>query len=507
MTILPAAADYTNKDFDALRARLFDLIRSVFPSWTDDAVANFGNILVEGFCFIGDVLTYFQDNQAREGRFAFVQVRKNMIALAKLIDYQLSGAAASSCDVVLTLDNAAALTGTVLVPAGTPIKTGEVTDPVIGELENDVTIVVATGYASGVWRNWQTQPTYQRASTNLPDQEFTLPFAPFLEGSQVVSTPTQGVFTKVDNFLQSTATDKDYMLLVDQYDKGAIRFGDGRNGEIPVGTISVDYKTGGGLVGNVEPNSLVKVVGSFTDTSPTPVKAYISVNNALAADDGVGREEVDAARENAPASLRVLNRTVAREDYEINAKRVTGVGRALMLSSDEDPGIEENHGRLYIMTSGGGIPSQSLMDQVYTMVTTTYPRTITFQLEVFSVVFLPINVGATIWIREGYDASDVKEAIEDALSDYFSPLLADGAQNPDIGFGFEYKDADGLPAGEIPWSDVFNVVRDVEGVRKVGSGDTEFTLNGLHDDVSIPNHKFPSLGTVSLINGDTSTAI
>ncbi len=507
MSILPEATEYTDKDFDALRTRLFDLIRSVYPSWTDDAVANFGNILVEGFCFIGDVLTFFQDNQAREGRFAFVQLRKNMIALAKLIDYELSGAAAASCDVVLTLDNTTALSGSVLLPAGTQIKTGEITDPIIGELESAVTIVVATGNATGVWRNWQTQPLFQQASNNLPDQELTLPFTPFLEDSESVSTPTQGTFTQVDNFLQSSATDTHYMVLVDQYDKATIRFGDGQNAAVPVGTISVAYKTGGGTVGNIEPNALVKVVGDFYDTSPTPVKAYLSVNNALAASDGVDREEVEAARESAPSSLRVLNRTVSREDYEINAQRVTGVGRTLMLTSNEDTGIEENHGRLYVMTSAGGTPSQSLMDQVYTMVTTTYPRTITFQLEILEVVFLPITVNATIWIREGYDATTVAGKIEDALEDFFSPLLADGSQNPDIAFGYEYKDADGEPAGEIPWSDVFNAVRDVEGVRKVGSGSTEFTLNGTHDDVSIPNHKFPSLGAVTLINGDTSTAI
>ena len=40
MATLPESVDYTDKDFDALRARLIALIKSVFPDWTDfDAVS------------------------------------------------------------------------------------------------------------------------------------------------------------------------------------------------------------------------------------------------------------------------------------------------------------------------------------------------------------------------------------------------------------------------------------------------------------------------------------
>ncbi len=35
MATLPESVDYTDKDFDALRARLIALIKSVFPDWTE----------------------------------------------------------------------------------------------------------------------------------------------------------------------------------------------------------------------------------------------------------------------------------------------------------------------------------------------------------------------------------------------------------------------------------------------------------------------------------------
>ena len=68
MATLPESVDYTDKDFDALRARLIALIKSVFPDWTDFDVASFGNLLVELYAYVGDVLTFYQDNLARESR-------------------------------------------------------------------------------------------------------------------------------------------------------------------------------------------------------------------------------------------------------------------------------------------------------------------------------------------------------------------------------------------------------------------------------------------------------
>ena len=43
MPLLPPSVDYTDKDFDALRERLIALLQSVFPEWSNFAVAGFGN--------------------------------------------------------------------------------------------------------------------------------------------------------------------------------------------------------------------------------------------------------------------------------------------------------------------------------------------------------------------------------------------------------------------------------------------------------------------------------
>ena len=91
MALLPQSPDYTDKDFDALRARLIALVRSVFPDWSDFSVASFGNVLLEMYAFVGDVVTFYLDNQARESRLVTATQRKNVIALAKLLGFQLAG--------------------------------------------------------------------------------------------------------------------------------------------------------------------------------------------------------------------------------------------------------------------------------------------------------------------------------------------------------------------------------------------------------------------------------
>ena len=68
--MLPPSIDYTDKDFDALRERLIALVRSVFPDWSDFSVASFGNVLLEMFAFIGDVLGFYLEAQSRESRLA-----------------------------------------------------------------------------------------------------------------------------------------------------------------------------------------------------------------------------------------------------------------------------------------------------------------------------------------------------------------------------------------------------------------------------------------------------
>jgi hypothetical protein len=500
MAVLPKSVDNTDRDFDSLRLRIQNLIGSVFPDWTIFQVTNFGNILYELFAFVGDVLTFYQDNQAGESRIATAAQRKNLIALSKLLGFEPAGAAAATVEETLTLS--APPVANVTIPAGSRILTASVVDPVAFQLLADVTILAAASPPTAT-EDIENSESQQEAfaSSGLPDQAFGLTFTPFIDGSATIAAG-DGAYTEVDNFLASTATDRHFTVIVDQNDRATTRFGNAINGTIPSGVITVTYKTGGGKVGNVEAGTLDRIEGAFTDDLGNPV--VVSVTNVLAAAGGVNRQSVEQIRIAAPASLRVLNRTVSKEDYEINARAVPGVARALMATSNELESIAENSGLLFVIPDGGGVPSQALKDDVLEKVTVEFPNTLTFQVEVRDPVFNAINVAALVFLAQGANAITVLAAIQTALQDFFAVSLSDGTPNPNVDFGVNVKDAAGTPVPELAWSDVFNAVRDVAGVRKIGDGAGDFTLNGARADVILGPSDFPQLGTITITDGDTS---
>ncbi len=136
--LLAMPSDRTDRDFDGLRARLIDLVKASFPDWTDFSVASFGNVLLEMYAFVGDVLGYYQDNQARESRLSTATQRKNVIALAAMLGYKLHGARAATVELSFELKDVPS--ADVTIPAGTVARTREIANPTRFQLLEDVTI-------------------------------------------------------------------------------------------------------------------------------------------------------------------------------------------------------------------------------------------------------------------------------------------------------------------------------------------------------------------------------
>jgi hypothetical protein len=501
MSFFPVSLDMTDKDFDALRGRLIALVQGVFPDWTDFAVASFGNILLELYAFVGDVITYYLDNQARESRLVTATRRKNVIALAAMLGYRLPGASAATAEVMFSLAQAAA--AAVRIPAGTVVRTREVTDPIRFQLLADVVIPAGATRASGTVENSETH--LQVFDTQgLANLDVGLDYTPYLDGS-VVASAGNGTYIERPSLLGSGPNDRHCLVLVDQNDRATVRFGNGANGAPPTGTLVITYKTGGGAAGNVDAGRIVVVEGAFADAFGRAVQ--VTATNPAAASGGTDRQSIAAAKLLAPESLRTLTRSVTREDFEINARRIPGVARALMLTSNEDPSIEENSGIIFVIPQGGGMPTPALKNAVLRQVTEVYPSTLTFQVSVQNPVYRRIDVEARVYLRQGRAPATVRDRIRANLAAMFRVTSPDGTPNLDIDFGFNVKDADGNPAGEVAWSDVFNTLRDTDGVRKVGDLHGDLKLNGLPADVALAIREFPTLGSVTVLSGDTGAIL
>ena len=512
MALLATNLDYTDKDFSSLRERLFNLISSVFPTWSDRNVANFGNMLIELFAFVVDVLGFYQDNQAAESRWTEARQRKNLIALAKLIGFQPEGARAAQADVTITARDTSSggpPIGSVTIPAATFVYTAEVTDPIRFQLLTDAVIGAAADPSTDTVTAENSAPAQEAfTSDGLPNQEFVLNEIPYLDDSLAV-TADDGSYTEIENFLSSTGTDKHFRVVVDENDRATVRFGNGVNGKIPVGNLAMVYKTGGGSTGEVEENTITQIPGTFTDSLANPVT--VTIANADESSGAQDRQSVAQIKVAAPESIRVLERTVAREDFEIEARGVEGVARALMTTSNEDLAVPENTGYLYLVPEGGGNPSTATKDEVAAIFAEDGPKpaTLTFDVFIFDPAYLTIDVRATVYLNETADLdpdSDtyVGTLLRAELDAFFAIRNADGTINEQVNFGFGYKDSDGDPSGELPLGDVYNVIRDHSMVRKIGTKGSDFLLNGEHGDVAIAVREFPKLGTVTLVNGVTA---
>lgn len=508
--ITPPNVDYTTKDFQALRTRLFELVRSVFPKWTESSVANFGNILVELFAFTGDVLLFYQDNQAREAFLPTARQRRSLLALSRLVGYDPAGATAATTDVVLTFDPTPV--GTLTIPAGDRVATREITSPIFYQFTEALVVPAAATSVTVSVENSVSPTPAAFTSTNAAFQEYVLPAYPYLDGSASVSDAASGAYPavadgwrEVANLLSSTSSDRHYVVVTDERDRATVRFGNGVNGRMPSGVVAVAYKTGGGSAGRIEAGAITRMEKpTYYDSLGNLIR--VSATNPAASSGGEDRQTNASIRVNAPEALRVLRRAVAREDYEVAAQQVPGVARALAVSVDEMPGVQENEILLLIATPEADTPSQALLDQVETLFAPEgpYPRPNTLRLRVQAAPYLNVDVAATVYLAPGASAATVCSAVEGALEDFFAPLGVDGAPNTSINFGYYFQDQNGAPTGRFAWSDVHNAVRDVAGVGRTDPGPTGFTLNGLRADVLLSAIQFPRLGTVTLVDGATS---
>jgi hypothetical protein len=394
------------------------------------------------------------------------------------------------------------MAGDTTIPRGSKVRTLEVTAPIKYQLLEDLIIPAGQTSAIATVENSEFVTEFF-ASNGLANQSFTLARTPYIDGSALVSA-ANGAYVQVDNFLRSGSTDRHYVVTVDQNDRARFDFGNGVNGTIPSGTVQADYKTGGGAAGRVDAEKLQKLEGAFPDAFGNPTS--ITVTNVARSDGGTDRQSNESMRQLAPESVRVSDRTVAREDFEIVARKVPSVSRALMLTRNEDPGVSENSGILFIVPPGSGVASPSTLEAVAAQFV-LFPYLSTFQLAIQVASYLVVDVSVRAYLAKGAIPATVKAAIVANVATFFQDADEEGTPNPAIDFGFNMKDADGNPGGSLALTDVLNVVRDTIGVRKLDPSSIGFLLNGEHADVTIENKQFPKLGTVTVIDADTGVEL
>lgn len=507
-TITQRSDDFTARDFDSWILELRSRATAAFPSWTDFNRANFGNILLEMFAHTLDVFSFTQDQQLKETRIAWARLLRSMIHLGKNFGYDLPGASVATADLEITIADNLPRAADIVIPAGTVVKTQDTSENIEFDLIADATIPSGSIQVTGASAENARAQVYSFVTDGTPSQSFTMPATPYVDGSSAVVVGVD-IWTEQDDLFNSGPSDKHYTVDLDENDRGTIRFGDGTNGAIPSGSSIATYKTGGGEVGNVEANTLQVFRDGNRFATLTGEQVQLLVRNPADAGGGVDRMGVEEARVAIPASLRTIgNRSVTQQDFEDNARKTRGVARSMMLTADDDSAIPENEGRLYIVPVGGGLPSTLLKTQVHDSIMSDYPPCLTFTFQVEDPVLKIVSFVADVYLNPGITYGVARTAVDDAFDSFFSLLNSDGSENSQIDFGYKVRARTGETSGTIPWSDLFNVIRDAADpsgnlvFRKVDE-DT-FIPTG---DVVLGDTEFPVLGSILLTDAATSTPI
>ena len=434
--------DYMSRDYESLLQAMRDQIPAKLPEWTDFAnEADFGNVLLELFAHIGDILSYYQDRVANESFLGTARTRRSVIEHLRLIGYELGTAAPAAATLSLTVPGS--VTATVTVNRGDAFATksqknspsevfeytreaalsinfGTLTpDPVTGRKVFGPDPVTGQGGIS-VEQGQLVRDELLGTSDGSANQSFALahpglmlrPPGPAQQASRDVVLVTQlgaatpDAWTLRDTLAFSESGQKDYTVQIDENDRACVIFGDGVFGAIPPpGTlIRATYRVGGGVAGNV-------AAGAITTIVSAPQLALLggTVTNTGPATGGAERETIEHAVRHAPAVFRSVRRAVTAADYEALALRFKGVGKVRAAATGW------NQVTLYVAPSGGGKVSDVLEAGLKGYLEDK--RMLSQLVEVSDVDYVPIRVTAEITVQSFYVAADVVAQVEQAAAD------------------------------------------------------------------------------------------
>ena len=108
---------YINKDFNELRSSLIDYTKTYFPdTYNDFSATSPGMLFMEMASYVGDVLSFYLDNQIQENFTQFARQQNNLLALAYMMGYRPKVTSAATTRVEIYQQVPSILSGSTYVP-------------------------------------------------------------------------------------------------------------------------------------------------------------------------------------------------------------------------------------------------------------------------------------------------------------------------------------------------------------------------------------------------------
>ena len=407
---------YVDKDHAAIVANVIARLKERYgeDAWNDFEEDSSGVMLLEAFAYIVDLLLFYLDRQANEAYLPTATERQNLINLCKLIGYSPAGAQPAQADITVSINEPHATD--VTLPEGAQIETQ---GGVIFETKEDAVIragesSVVVGAAEG-----ETFEELVGVSDGERNQEFYFPRSGVIEVIEL--TVADLTWDAVNSLVDQTSDSRSYMAELDAWGRVRISFGDGVNGQVPRSgsRIMARYRIGGGVRGNVAPNTLTNVrdIAADEDGNRVPV----SVTNKAWASGGSEPKSAGSIKLWAPRFFETQNRCVTQQDYETfaktyNAPDVGAIAKARAVCRERSG--EANVIRCYILTYDSTAGTVSLAPQTLKTSLLAYLnqyKMMTDWVEIEDGKWRAVNFSGTLTVTSGVKADTVLSTVRKVL--------------------------------------------------------------------------------------------
>ena len=406
--------DYVTKDYEGFLQLMKDLIPTLLPEWTDTTESDFGIVLLQLAAYGLHVLSYYQDKYMNENFLDTARNRESVIRLCRFLGYEL--AIQEPATTTVTFNKYADVIDTaVTIPAKTKVST----DPLLGNVivfETDVELIIPAGTLPGTVAVTQGETTTDEIigiGDNSISQIITIEKENILVDALTIYTIESNVintWTKVDDFLDSTATDRHFKAVIESNLYTKITFGNGTNGRKVATNIPIycTYRIGGGKIGNVGVGKIMYLDADITDIE--------TLTNTAAATGGVDFETLEVAKVLAPKNYATLQRAVTKADFCALAEGVTGVAKATLVETFNINGDIN----MYIVPSDYSEATFTLTNSVKETLDSV--KVLNNTLNVYPTTIVNYSLVIDVTVSSSY----VNDDKETEIIDYLNEMLAPG---------------------------------------------------------------------------------
>jgi hypothetical protein len=470
-----------------MKSRLVKFIEERFTNdFSDFIESDLGIMLIENWAFIADTLSFKMDQIVNELFIDTVTEPENAFRLAKLIGFQPTPPIAARALFSVTIPSV--LATDLLIDPGISFSIAASGQTISFELFQadsnnnpifDEPITITAGNitnTSVVGLEGTTRTDNFSATGSINATLGTTAFPVIFDSVRVSVDGTQ--WTQVDFF--SEYPNNEFIVQFTSTYQAFIIFGNGSAGRVPtVGSaIEIIYRVGGGTIGNIISGFIQQQRG--IEVPGFNFEVPVTFVNYTKGEFGYVGDTIDDIRRKLPRYVKVQNRAVTGEDYEVLAEQYVSpyngqIGKALAVLRNY--GCAANIIDLFVLakdgTNGLAIANDMLKAELYDSINSK--KMLTDYICIRDGVVLVVDVVIDLIIDKFFRKfqQQIQNGVNNAVSDFFTlnnwdfgkslkdtelmKALAGISEIKDVSVSFMTNDPDN--SGSIVVAKYFEVIR------------------------------------------------